>query len=127
MFYRYDPNRGDRIMMATVDTSSFTWTIEFSRDSTTVPTAGDTLYISIVRPISSKDIFTFSTKSSYADENLIAEQMSRIKVVPNPYVVSNIFEHPLPGDYRGRGDRVVKFIHVPANCKIFIFTSRGIL
>ena len=118
-------NKGDRIMLATADTTSFTWTLEFSGDSLEVPTLGDTLFISIVRPISSKDVFSFATKSSYANETLISEQIKKIKVVPNPYVVSNIFEHPLPGDFRGRGDRAIKFIHVPANSKISIFTSRG--
>ena len=118
-------NRGDRIMLATADTTSFTWTIEFAGDSTKVPAAGDTLFVSIIRPITSKDVFSFVSKSSYADGSLIPDQMKRIKVVPNPYVVSNIYEHPLPGDIRGRGDRVVKFIHIPANSKISIFTSRG--
>lgn len=118
-------NKGDRIMMGTADSTSFTWTIEFAGDSTRIPTAGDTLFISINRPFTSKDVFSFVTKQSYADENSAVSQMNRIKVVPNPYVVSNIFEHPLPGDVRGRGDRAVKFIHLPANSKISIYTSRG--
>lgn len=118
-------NRGDRIMMATADTTAFTWTIEFAGDSTRAPADGDTLFISINRPFSSKDVFSFSTKSSFANESLIPDQMNRIKVVPNPYIVTNIYEHPLPGDIRGRGDRVINFIHLPANCKISIFTGRG--
>ncbi|MFA6979523.1 MAG: hypothetical protein WC209_09395 [Ignavibacteriaceae bacterium] len=118
-------SKGDRVMLATADTTSFTWTVEFAGDSTKVPTIGDTLFISINRPFSSKDVFSFITKPSYADKDLLSNQMSRIKVVPNPYVVSNIFEHPLPGDVRGRGDRAVKFIHIPANSKISIYTSRG--
>jgi hypothetical protein len=118
-------SRGDRIMLATADTTSFTWTIEFSGDSVKVPTGKDTLYFSIIKPITSADKFSFTTVSSYVNGDLIADQMKKIKVVPNPYVVSNIFENPLPAEVRGRGDRAVKFIHVPINCKISIFTSRG--
>jgi hypothetical protein len=51
--------------------------------------------------------------------------MDKIKVVPNPYVVSNIFEHPLSAQIRGRGERIIKFIHLPAGSKISIYTARG--
>jgi hypothetical protein len=118
-------NKGDRIMMANSEASHFTWTIEFAGDSTRIPSEGDTLFISIIKPISSKDVFTFSTSSATINADKAKEQMNNIKVVPNPYVVSNIFEHPLSSEKRGRGDRVVNFIHLPAGCKISIYTSRG--
>jgi len=45
--------------------------------------------------------------------------------VPNPYVVSNVFESPLPPTVRGRGERIINFINVPPNAKIHLYTSSG--
>lgn len=51
--------------------------------------------------------------------------MNLIRAVPNPYVVSNMFEKPLPAQERGRGERVIDFINLPPNSKISIYTSAG--
>ena len=48
-------------------------------------------------------------------------------MVPNPYVVTNIFEQPLPPNVRGRGERVINFINLPPKSKIHIFSSSGSL
>ena len=47
-----------------------------------------------------------------------------IKVVPNPYIVSNACEPPNPYT-TGRGPREIHFIHLPAVCTIKIFNLRG--
>src|SRR3989339_7897 len=116
---------GDRIIMATTDQNYFTWSINFIGKDTRIPASGDTLYISIIRPFTVQDKFVFETHSSTIDKKSVADQIDRIKVVPNPYIVSNIFEHPLPSQIKGRGERIVKFIHLPANSKISIYTSAG--
>ena len=45
--------------------------------------------------------------------------------VPNPYIVANLFEEPLPPTVRGRGERIVYFINLPPNSKVHIYTSSG--
>jgi len=118
-------SKGDRIMLANSDTTTFTWTIEFAGDSARVPAGSDTLFITIMKPITSKDVFSFTTKAPRVDQEIIKSEMDRIKVVPNPYVVSNNYEHPLSAEIRGRGQREIQFIHVPAQSEISIFTGRG--
>jgi hypothetical protein len=51
--------------------------------------------------------------------------LNKIKVVPNPYVVTNVFEQPLPQNVRGRGERIINFTHVPPSSKIHIYSSSG--
>ena len=50
--------------------------------------------------------------------------MDKIRVVPNPYVVSNSWE-PLNPYANGRGPRELHFTHLPAECTIRIFNVRG--
>jgi hypothetical protein len=90
-----------------------------------VPKGGDTLYISIYKPLSSKDEFNFTTNRSTYSVNDARDQLNKIKVVPNPYVVTNVFEQPLPTNVRGRGERIINFIHVPPSSKIHIYSSSG--
>ena len=53
-------------------------------------------------------------------------EMSKIKVVPNPYIVGHRFESPLPpGITSGRGNRKIEFQNLPSDGKIHIFSSRG--
>jgi hypothetical protein len=118
-------SKGDRLFLANSDTSKFTWTIEFLGDNKRVPVYGDTLFITVLKPISSADKFVFNTYASTISKEIMENQIDKIKVVPNPYIVSNIFEHPLPSEIRGRGERIIKFIHLPADSKISIYTSAG--
>jgi hypothetical protein len=118
-------SKGDRVILSNKDTTHFTWAIEFLGDDKVVPVKGDTLFIRIFKPISSKDKFTFTTTPAKVDAEKAKKEINNVKVVPNPYVVSNIFEHPLSAQIRGRGERIVKFIHLPAGSKISIYTARG--
>jgi hypothetical protein len=60
------------------------------------------------------------------DDGMAHDQLSRVRVVPNPYISATTHESPLPpGITTGRGDRKIDFIHVPAQSKINIFTARG--
>lgn len=45
--------------------------------------------------------------------------------MPNPYVVSNVFEQPLPPQVRGRGERVINFTNLPPGARIHIYTASG--
>ncbi len=111
-----------------------TWDVPFDRkasdknDSVYNLTVGDTLRIRTTKPFHYGDIMEFTPILQRVSQDTAKNTLSRIKVVPNPYVTASSHELPLPpGITSGRGDRRVEFIHVPASAKIQIFTSRGIL
>jgi hypothetical protein len=105
-----------------------TWQIELSKvgaDSATVnPSSGDVLDIKLTRPFLSHDVFEFQTKSASVDNDQAKTELDNIKVVPNPYVVSNSWEPQNPYS-TGRGPRELHFTHLPSKCTIRIFNIRG--
>ncbi|MBN2007926.1 hypothetical protein JW960_01125 [candidate division KSB1 bacterium] len=88
------------------------------------PKHGETLQIKTTKPFMSYDVFQFSTSGQKIDKELAKSQMANIKVVPNPYVVSNSWE-PVSPYTSGRGPRELHFIHLPSKCTIRIFNIRG--
>jgi hypothetical protein len=118
---------GSRIFMINEDSTSATWALDFFGDTSTVsPSPGDTLYVSIFKPFTSADNFTFSVSEPTINQANIDDAIKRVRAVPNPYVVTNIFEQPLPGtNTRGRGERIINFTNLPPNSKIQIFTAAG--
>jgi hypothetical protein len=54
------------------------------------------------------------------------EEMENIKVVPNPYIMSNSMESAVGNKFLNQRRRLM-FTHVPAQSEIRIFTSSGIL
>ncbi|HMN48915.1 MAG TPA: hypothetical protein PKD67_07270 [Ignavibacteriaceae bacterium] len=116
----------DQVFLSDSTGSSLSWVVLFTgSDTSNVPKGGDTLTISFYKPFTSADKFSFTTSMPSVDENIVKADLNRIKVVPNPYVVTSIYEQPLPPNVRGRGERVVYFTHLPPNCTIRIFTSAG--
>ena len=92
------------------------------------PDPGDKYSIEFERPFWSTDTIHFRTNSSSDQIDIENENLSldRIKVVPNPYVGTNIYEESiLNSDFNQR--RKLMFTHLPARCKIKIFTISGIL
>jgi hypothetical protein len=88
------------------------------------PTAGDTLMLELNNPFLSQDVYEFTTHSKTIDKDLAKNQLHRIKVVPNPYIVTNWWETKNPYA-TGRGPRVIHFTHLPSKCTIRIFNIRG--
>jgi len=88
------------------------------------PRAGDVADIILKRPFLKHDVFEFVTAGPKADPALAKNQMDRIKVVPNPYVIGNSWE-PTNPYANGRGPRELHFIHLPNRCTIKIFNSIG--
>ena len=86
--------------------------------------AGDYLSIHTIKPFLSKDVYEFTTFGQRTEAALAKEQMDRITVVPNPYIVSNTWE-PLNPYVNGRGTRELHFIHLPERCTISIYNIRG--
>jgi hypothetical protein len=76
------------------------------------------------RPLTYRDAFGFSTIGARIDHAAIASALGRVKVVPNPYIVSSQFEREY-GSLRREPIRQLKFINLPAQCTIQIFTVAG--
>jgi hypothetical protein len=75
-------------------------------------------------PFLSHDVFEFTSKVDTIDVEKAKNDLSKIRVVPNPYVVTNTWEPKNPYS-SGRGERQLHFIHLPAKCTIKIFNVRG--
>jgi hypothetical protein len=85
---------------------------------------GDRVLFSFSNPFLSNDVFEFTTVSGYLDANKAKEEMDKIRVVPNPYIVTNTWEPRNPYS-DGRGDREIHFTHLPPRCTIRIFNIKG--
>ena len=119
-------NNRDRIILATRDTTDISWSISFLGDAeSAVPAAGDTFFVSVRKPFTATDKFSFSTVTYGFDEGQARVSLDDVKAVPNPYVVTNVFEQPLPPQVRGRGERIINFINLPPESKIHIYTASG--
>jgi len=70
------------------------------------------------------DVFEFLVRREYLSEKNAKEELKKVAVVPNPYVVAASWEAPSPYQF-GRGERKIDFIHLPQKCTIRIYTVRG--
>ena len=94
-------------------------------DSTTrLPGEGDIVTIKLDKPFLSNDIAEFTTKAAHMDKVQAKTDLDNIKVVPNPYTVTNSWE-PLNPYSTGRGPRELHFTHLPQECTIKIFNIQG--
>jgi len=104
------------------------WQITFNEASgkqTTNHVEGDIFYIATNRPFNEKDVFRYKTNASKIDNQKANNSLKDIRVVPNPYVVTNRLEPLDRQNPRDRGPRRVYFDKLPATCKISIFTISG--
>ncbi len=108
-----------------------TWQMIFKK-STVYPDsvfdlgAGDKLELNTQKAFRKGDIFYFQPDVPEIAEEKVKEELDNIHVYPNPYLVANILEPPLPpGKTSGRGERRIFFSNVPYGSKIHIFTARG--
>lgn len=118
-----DPNTGR-------DSVYRTWRVNILFNAANIPlndtTAGKYLYLYTRKPFSRYDEFYFSTKAPTFDSEKAKNELDRIKVVPNPYVVTHEAEaRLLSTQTSGRGEREIRFTYVPPGSKISIFTVRG--
>lgn len=88
------------------------------------PQEGDVAEIVTRKPFLSTDEFEFTTQGPRVDLEQARAQLDQIRVVPNPYVATNQFEGLNPFT-TGRGPRAIKFIHLPPECVIRIYTVSG--
>jgi hypothetical protein len=108
-------------------TNRFTWELTFSSSNNQfIPYhKEDTLRFFTSKPFEQGDTLTFMTTKPTLDNTLIRDALSRIRVVPNPYVAASSLESPLPPSVTSGRLRRIDFIHLPALAKIYIYTSRG--
>lgn len=71
-------------------------------------------------------VFKITGLEDELDRTRLKEDMDLIRVVPNPYVVTNTMESAVANWDRNQGRRLM-FTHIPAQCKISIFTMSGTL
>jgi hypothetical protein len=91
-----------------------------------MPKAGDVYRVNYQRPFYRSDSLVFSVKGAVElDTEQLAQDMDRIKVVPNPYVATNAME-PALMNYQLNQRRRLMFTHVPAQSEIRIYTSSGV-
>jgi len=82
------------------------------------PSVGDRFYIGPKKPFPRGATYRFSTTKSRVDPRLQAEQLPKVKVVPNPYIVSAAWDI-------GRGVHKVAFTNLPRECRIDIYNVAG--
>ncbi|MEP0859907.1 MAG: hypothetical protein HRF52_00535 [Ignavibacterium sp.] len=88
------------------------------------PSNGDKFLITTSKQFKTGDKFLFTTKAVNVDKNLAKEQLSKIDVVPNPYLGAAVWERRNLNS-TGRGDRKIDFINLPNQCTIRIYTITG--
>ncbi len=127
--FNREKNRRDRIFFyeEVGGEKVVTWMASFIPiyvDSLRNPQEGDTLRLYLEKPFLSDDVFEFTTVGESVDLEAARSELSRIKVVPNPYIAAASWE-PLNPFNSGRGPRAIHFNHLPARCTIRIFNVAG--
>ncbi len=90
------------------------------------PAPGDRYRLATTRPFGQGDQFSFTVKQGRVDAGLAEQGLDRVAVVPNPYLGRSGFERPTLNS-SDRGERVIRFIHLPQSCTIRIYTIAGAL
>jgi hypothetical protein len=92
-----------------------------------MPEAGDIYQVTFKRPYTTDDYFEFTVNPpNELDSDKLKDSMNDIKVVPNPYVMTNSLE-PAVANYQLNQRRQLMFTNIPAQCVIKIFTVSGVL
>ena len=92
-------------------------------ESGKAPSPGNIFSFTAVKPVppTLKDKYQFEIKGSTIDKEKLTAEAVNIKVVPNPYIVSSLYE-PEFGELRREPLRQIQFINLPNECTIYIFT-----
>ena len=95
--------------------------VEFNVQSP--PSPGNIFSVTTIVPIppNLQDGFMFDIIGSSVNNAAVKNNISKIKVVPNPYIVSSLYE-PEFGELRREPLRQIQFINLPNVCTIHIFT-----
>jgi hypothetical protein len=99
---------------------------DFIKNYARTLSSGDTLYLYTETQFTSQDRFQFTVRGQRVDRQKAKETLDRIRVVPNPYVVTAAWEPRNPYT-SGRGPRSIRFINLPQKCTIRIYAVDGTL
>jgi hypothetical protein len=107
---------------------NYTWRVDISYgggNNIPLETSG-TLTLNTLKPFGSNDEVTFTMKGANINDAEAKDQLNKIKVVPNPYVVTHEAEaRLLSSQVSGRGEREIRFTYIPPGSTISIYTVRG--
>jgi hypothetical protein len=124
---------GDEIVIIEYIESNFklTWRIEYFAPGIPnvqplEPEPGDIFVINTKKQFMEGDYFSYVTNAASVDNEMAKNSLSKIKVVPNPYIAAASWERRNLNQ-TGRGERKIDFINLPAECKIRIYTVTGAL
>ena len=104
------------------------FSIDFSAayKSNNMPAADDQYLVDFIRPFSATDYIEFTVLPAIElNQDKLKTDMDNIKVVPNPYVMTNSLESSVT-NFQLNQKRKLMFTHIPANSMIKIFTVSGI-
>ncbi|MFN1834103.1 hypothetical protein AB2B38_002480 [Balneola sp. MJW-20] len=97
--------------------------------SSAQPADGDTLKIFTTKPFSSNDVFQFRIDPEnlpQVNADSAKQALDDIMVIPNPYIVSNVFE-PRTTQNNRQHNRELHFVGMPSPSRLRIFTVSGVL
>ena len=110
----------DSNIVDTVRTLTWKFTVYWT-DSSKAPSKGDIFLYRTKKPFTPADVYEIRTHAEVTKEQ--GADLSKIKVVPNPYIVYNLAEQA-----SRRPDRFshqLRFTHLPRECTIKIYTISG--
>jgi len=107
--------------LSTITFDGITGLITFP--SVNPPAPGNIYSLETVLPLAPtlRDRFSFKVRDAVVSNEIIRSKLSGIKVVPNPYLVSSLYEIEY-GELRREPIRQIKFINLPPECTIYIFS-----
>lgn len=82
------------------------------------PTPGTTIRVTSYNALRAGDVFEFTFAPSLIDEAAI--DLTKIRVVPNPYIVVSRYESQ-------QNVREIRFMYLPPECTISVYTVSGVL
>ncbi|MDZ7317288.1 MAG: hypothetical protein ONB24_14335, partial [candidate division KSB1 bacterium] len=124
---------GDRILVGSYNLKErwdgVIFIIDFlnCRDESELPKNNDVYAIRYLKPWMASDSVLFSVAAEKTtDRALLKSKMAEIRVVPNPYVASNLMEPSVVNKWLNQRRRLL-FTNLPERCTIKIFTVSGVL
>ncbi len=103
------------------------FSIDFSTafNENAMPVSGNVYQVNFKRPLVSEDYFEFTVKPAVVlDAEKLKADINNVKVVPNPYVMTNSLESAV-ANYQLNQERQLMFTNIPAECVISILTISG--
>ena len=87
------------------------------------PAAGNKFSVETIKPVKPniKDSYSLKIKGAHINPQQVTGELNKIRVVPNPYIVSSLYEREF-GELRREPLRQIQFVNLPPECTIYIFT-----